>query len=150
MCDITEAFILHNDLRSLHGSPALKWNEACALSAQRHADHLMSTNSFSHSNLLDEEGRRVGQNLACAEKKHVEKGWGAVAATKLWYRERKRYDWRHPRFRKGYSHFTQMMWKESREVGIGMARTPYRVIVVANYYPMGNIEGAFKENITET
>ena len=48
-------------------------------------------------------------------------------------------------------HFTQEIWIESTELGIGVASYEDNgwnwEIVVANYYPPGNIMGQFKENV---
>ena len=41
-----------------------------------------------------------------------------------------------------------MIWKNSKEVGIGKARDQNgKVIVVANYSPPGNYIGQFRENV---
>jgi len=45
-------------------------------------------------------------------------------------------------------HFAQMIWKNSQELGMGLARSKNgRVIVVANYNPRGNYIGQFAENV---
>ena len=46
-------------------------------------------------------------------------------------------------------HFTQVIWKGSREIGIGRAFADkgQTVYVVCNYFPAGNIIGHFKENV---
>ena len=45
-------------------------------------------------------------------------------------------------------HFTQMVWKGSKEMGIGKAKTSgNKCIVVASYRPAGNIVGHFMENV---
>lgn len=46
-------------------------------------------------------------------------------------------------------HFTQVIWKGSREIGVGraFAEDGLRVFVVCNYYPAGNVIGRFKENV---
>jgi hypothetical protein len=38
-------------------------------------------------------------------------------------------------------HYTQMVWRETREVGIGMAQSKHGLYVVARYSPAGNIVG---------
>ena len=47
------------------------------------------------------------------------------------------------------SHFTQMIWKNSKLIGIGINRNinTGHMFYVLNYYPSGNISGKFKENI---
>ena len=50
-------------------------------------------------------------------------------------------------------HFTQVVWKGSEELGVGRAtyndgKFNYE-IVVANYYPAGNMMGAFPDNVNK-
>jgi hypothetical protein len=45
-------------------------------------------------------------------------------------------------------HFSQLVWKNSLELGMGMARDQTgKVVVVANYYPPGNCIGQFAQNV---
>lgn len=44
-------------------------------------------------------------------------------------------------------HFTQVVWKESKELGVAFAKNGGKVIVVANYSPPGNFIGHFAENV---
>ena len=44
-------------------------------------------------------------------------------------------------------HFTQVVWKGSKELGIGKAVKGNKVFVVASYRPPGNYAGRFKENV---
>jgi ves G 5 allergen, putative len=45
-------------------------------------------------------------------------------------------------------HFTQLVWKTSKKLGIGQAKgASGNVYVVANYYPPGNIIGEFGSNV---
>lgn len=46
-------------------------------------------------------------------------------------------------------HFTQVVWKASTEVGVGIAMVGNAVFVVGQYSPAGNIsnEGYFEKNV---
>lgn len=45
-------------------------------------------------------------------------------------------------------HFTQVVWKGSRELGVGKARgRDGKVYVVANYRPAGNMMGEYEKNV---
>ncbi|KOC65880.1 Golgi-associated plant pathogenesis-related protein 1, partial [Habropoda laboriosa] len=45
-------------------------------------------------------------------------------------------------------HFTQLIWASSRYFGVGKARSRSgKIIVVANYRPVGNISGQFQNNV---
>lgn len=48
---------------------------------------------------------------------------------------------------KEYGHFTQVVWKGTREMGIGKAKKDDRVVVVANYRPAGNCIGFYAKNV---
>lgn len=45
-------------------------------------------------------------------------------------------------------HFTQVVWRDSTELGVGMARNRNgEVYVVCNYNPAGNFLGSFTDNV---
>jgi hypothetical protein len=45
-------------------------------------------------------------------------------------------------------HFTQLVWKSSREIGVGVAQSrDGKWFVVANFFPAGNIVGREAENV---
>lgn len=52
--------------------------------------------------------------------------------------------------------FTQMIWKKTKTFGIAYAEYEpsdangfVKTVIVANYYPCGNLEGKFKDNVIE-
>lgn len=48
-------------------------------------------------------------------------------------------------------HFTQVVWKSSREVGLGRAQAKDgKWLVCANFYPAGNYIGHNAENVLPT
>lgn len=44
-------------------------------------------------------------------------------------------------------HFSQVVWKDSKEMGVGMATKGGKCIVVANYTPAGNYIGMYQDNV---
>ena len=64
-------------------------------------------------------------------------------AIQSWYKEGENYDWNNPIA----SRFTQLIWKNMRDFGIGTARVGNRAVVVANYFPRANFAGQFQENV---
>ena len=69
-----------------------------------------------------------------------------VSASLTWYAEIEKYtytklgegNWQNT------LHYTQMIWKNTNELGVGMATCPNEgVIVVANYNPSGNYSGEY-------
>ncbi|XP_077987136.1 uncharacterized protein LOC144441439 [Glandiceps talaboti] len=133
---------VHNKLRAVHGSPALTWSPACAKHAQKWADHLAKTGKFKHS-----ENNDFGENIAT--------GFGTgdydmsgKQATENWYSEIRDYNFGKPGFKSGIGHFTQVVWKGTKEMGIGKAKSKDgRIFIVANYSPPGNMMRDFAENV---
>lgn len=63
-----------------------------------------------------------------------------------WYDEEKQYLYGSESL--GALHFTQVIWKNSLELGIAMAKNQKgQTFVVANYNPRGNIRGYFADNV---
>ena len=68
--------------------------------------------------------------------------------TKSWYDEINKYNFNSKKFIKGTGHFTQIVWKNSKEVGFGIAQAADgSYFCVANYYPCGNFLGEFEDNV---
>ena len=45
-------------------------------------------------------------------------------------------------------HFSQMVWKSSKRIGIGESGSATgKFYIVASYYPPGNTDGGFEENV---
>lgn len=66
-----------------------------------------------------------------------------------WYGEIKHYDYNRPQYSDKTGHFTAVVWKNTRRVGIGIAWNPKKNwwVIVANYSPPGNFLGHFAENV---
>ena len=64
-------------------------------------------------------------------------------AIQSWYKEGESYDRNNP----VASRFTQLIWKDNKDFGIGTARVGNRAVVVANYFPRANIAGQFGQNV---
>jgi hypothetical protein len=62
-----------------------------------------------------------------------------------WYIERANYTVAHP----GRAlHYTQLVWKATKSIGIGVCDIPTNgLMVVVNYYPRGNYENQFAQNV---
>jgi uncharacterized protein YkwD len=133
-----EAILLdaHNQYREEVNVPPLRWSNALAQSAQAWADHLASTDTFSHS---DAEG--YGENLWMGTTGFYSPGemvdsWGSekqyfisgatfpnVSTTGQW---------------SDVGHYTQMVWRNTTEVGCGLATGNGWDILVCQYSPPGN------------
>lgn len=74
-----------------------------------------------------------------------------INATGSWYDEIVDYDFQHPDFSSSTGHFTQVVWKETEQLGVGISLTKdgKSVYVVAQYFPPGNILGDFETNVQQ-
>ena len=69
-------------------------------------------------------------------------------AVDSWYSEVKDYKFSKPGFQSNTGHFTQVVWKESREFGIGKTKSPDgKLFVVGRYRPAGNVLRHFQDNV---
>lgn len=132
----------HNDLRARHGAPPLKWSKECEQKAQMAANNCAAKNAVFHNN-HQEYGH--GQNIFYGTGKE----FSANDAVEKWYSEVKTpgyHNWSNPNSSAGTGHFTQLVWKDCLEVG--MSRDSYnKGFIVANYWPAGNMQGNFDQNV---
>ncbi|KAG9124400.1 hypothetical protein FRC07_011760 [Ceratobasidium sp. 392] len=122
----------HNSFRAQHGARPLVWSPALAAKAQNWANGCV----FKHGS--------VGENLAAGTG-----NYGALNAVKGWTDEIKDYDPRNPK----PSHFTQVVWKSSTQLGCAVKQCPPGSIFpakfgvayyhVCEYAPPGNVIGRF-------
>ena len=126
---------LHNSYRAQHCVPALTWSAELAASAQRWADNCW----IAH----DSHRGHIGENLA----------WGgarsASSAVDAWYKEVEDYNYSKPGFVTGIGHFTQMIWRNSKQLGCGVAKCYLGTVRlwVCRYAPTGNWAGQFAQNV---
>ncbi|XP_038047451.1 Golgi-associated plant pathogenesis-related protein 1-like [Patiria miniata] len=135
-----DMLLAHNRYRAKHDVGALKLSSYLCNLAQSWAEHLASTDTFKHSN-----NKEFGENMVWRFSATEITG---QQATDQWYSEIKNYNFGDTGFQLGTGHFSQVVWKDSKEIGIGKAVAKSgKVYVVANYQPAGNKMQAFQENI---
>ncbi len=134
---VEESLAAHNELRARHGAPPLGWSLKCQQSAQAWADRLAQTGKLEHGG---HEG--CGQNLAYCRGELT-----SAQAVLLWYQELATpgYSFDRPRFSHATGHFTQVVWRSSRRLGVGVAQGRTGTYVVAHYEPPGNLTGQFQQ-----
>lgn len=146
-----QALHTHNGLRAKHGVPALTCAADLCTMAQKWADHLLANNLTGHSS--DDHNFGAGENIAYRMGTMKDLDYSAKDATESWYSEITNYGSYYgkepPDFGRvpAYGHFTQVVWKDTKEMGIGKAKGNGRVVVVANYRPAGNFIGSYSENV---
>ncbi|KAF8650036.1 hypothetical protein AX16_005453 [Volvariella volvacea WC 439] len=138
----TEVVNQHNSYRARYGAPPVTWSDALYPATQQWADQCR----FQHSN----SGGKWGENLAAG----TGNAYGFSNAMKSWMDEASKYDYNKPGFTPGTGHFTQVVWKSSRQVACAMANCRGGTIfqqpskyVVCRYSPPGNFAGRFQENV---
>jgi len=143
----------HNELRKKHHVNDLIINNELMKNAQKYAEKMAKTNKFQHSNdkereLTNHKGEWVGENIYFFWSS-AKASYNSGSASESWYDEIKDYD-----FNKGGSsnggvvgHFTQVVWKNTKEVGFGLAFNKNQCYVVGNYYPGGNFNRQEKNNV---
>jgi pathogenesis-related protein 1 len=130
----------HNKIRNDLNIPPLSWSAELASYAQAWADSLASSDNCT---LQHREHPSFGENLYMASSSESFK---PVSASLAWYSEIEKYTYSKIGEGNWQSslHYTQMIWKNTKELGVGMATCPNgNVIVVANYSPSGNYSGEY-------
>jgi uncharacterized protein YkwD len=138
-----DALRAHNEFRRKHHSPNLILNNDLNKMAQNYANKLAKIYSLQHSN-NEYKGEPLGENIfMCQGTKPTGK-----YMTQNWYDEINKYNFNSKSFISGTGHFTQIVWKKTKEVGFGIAQADDgSYFCVANYYPCGNFLGEFQENV---
>ncbi|XP_018569850.1 uncharacterized protein LOC108909884 isoform X3 [Anoplophora glabripennis] len=137
-----ECLQAHNEYRRKHGVPPLRLNkEMCRLS-QDWANHLIKKNVLQHSN-----NREYGENLFCIQSTNPNFSISGKEVVDNWYEEIKCHKFGVEPSSLSSGHFTQVVWKDSKELGVAFAKTGGKIVVVANYSPAGNIIGHFADNV---
>ena len=133
----------HNAERAALGLQPLAWNAELAGGARRWSEHLASTGRFEHSPSIPGE-MPAGENI-----------WGGTPGAfrpermvGAWIAEKKH-------FRPGVfprnsttgrvedvSHYTQIIWRSSLQVGCAISRGASEEILVCRYSAPGNVIGA--------
>jgi uncharacterized protein YkwD len=121
----------HNAYRARHCTPPLSWSNEVAATAQVWANRCV----FDH-----DHNSEFGENLAWGQQ------LSAAESVKLWYEEISQYNYASPGFGPA-GHFTQVLWRGSRQLGCAKATCHGDVFWVCRYSPAGNYEGEFAANV---
>ncbi|UMM40687.1 hypothetical protein L5515_017215 [Caenorhabditis briggsae] len=154
----------HNVYRSKHNAPALIVDPVLESRGKRWADEL----AYHRGCLVHEQPRTYGENLFFFGARHLPSPQTLAAAIiQSFYLEGIGYNyssWKPMSFFKT-GHFTQLIWKDSRKIGVGVSivksssiRSPcvsggspnmYLIFVVVKYDPAGNMEShkAYLNNV---
>jgi uncharacterized protein YkwD len=143
--DFSEMLKAHNHYRAEHGTPALSWSPQLAKGAQDWANACTpdpkNKDRFAHSKEAWSSPSGYGENLF----------WGvrttANNAVDWWYAENKRYDYNNAYASlkagdtdstKEVRHFTQVVWRDSKQLGCAVGVCRGLNFWVCRYSPPGN------------
>jgi pathogenesis-related protein 1 len=122
----------HNQMRSRVGVPPLAWSEQLSGVAQRWANHLLATGTFSHT-----PNNRFSENLYMITGARVT----ASQVVGAWAGEARAYDLRRNTCSAVCGHYTQIVWRATRSVGCAVAADHRTQVWVCEYNPPGNYVG---------
>uniref|UniRef100_A0A0K0G1Z3 CAP domain-containing protein (inferred by orthology to a zebrafish protein) n=1 Tax=Strongyloides venezuelensis TaxID=75913 RepID=A0A0K0G1Z3_STRVS len=71
----------------------------------------------------------------------------ASVVVSKWYDERFRYNYFLSTARAGTQSFTQILWKSTTTVGVGVAKSGDLLYIALFFYPKGNIRGQYRSNV---
>lgn len=129
----------HNAYRAKHCAPPLTWSKKLADVAQSWANTLRDKGCvFGHS-----PGMKYGENLAAG----TEGALDPSSTVDMWYDEIKLYKFPNGGFSMQTGHFTQVVWRSTKQVGCGHVTCKGNDIYVCNYDPPGNWEGKYRSEV---
>jgi pathogenesis-related protein 1 len=131
---IREMLGAHNKVRFQRQIPPLRWSTRLEAAAHDWAEHLSSIGALQH-----DRSRRVGQNLFVSYGRQMRPSF----VVGKWAGESKDYDERRFKCAPGEvcGHFTQIIWRGTKEVGCGVAGGDNGQFWVCYYSPPGNFIG---------
>ena len=127
-----EMLAAHNQIRARVNVQPLIWSSDLAARAQDWADQLLRQDRFYHrpkSNLGENIFEILGGHVSAAE---VVGDWASEAES---------YNYRANTCRGLCGHYTQVVWRGTRELGCAVASKNGREVWVCNYSPHGNWVG---------
>ena len=131
---------IHNLERAAVGVPPLTWSDSLAASAQTWAEHMATINQMVHSDDFS-----YGENIAGWSHGNSPPG-SQDTLTKMvesWAVEKK--NWQGGVLTEenaaSAGHYTQMVWKDTKQVGCGVAAASVNDYLVCQYSPTGNSIG---------
>jgi len=143
---LEEVLATHNKYRTEQGIPPLVWSERLAAHAMQWANHLAQSGQLRHSKVLCE-----GENLWMGKTER----FSHAQKVEHWVNEKKYFksgifpdistsgNW------SDVGHYTQIIWRNTTEVGCAKATSGDLDILVCRYAPQGNIFTQKQKNLHE-
>lgn len=122
----------HNRWRQQVGVPPLNWSSELANYAQDWANQLATSGNINHR-----PNSRFGENIFWISGRQA----SPTEVVNTWGSEVRDYDYSSNGCRNVCGHYTQVVWKNTQQVGCGAARSGNQEFWVCNYNPPGNFVG---------
>ena len=140
----------HNKYRKMHGVPNLELDNQLIRLATAYAESLAknpNNNYLVPSGNYYEGDEKLGENLfQCNKRSCTIENYTQPLTT--WYKEMQFYNFNTNAGEKGTANFTQMVWKNTKKLGCGVAlKTETNYKVVCYYLPEGNIPEKYDINV---
>ena len=131
---LREILAAHNEARARVGAPPLAWSDSLETVARKWAESLLANRKFEH-----QQHSPYGENLFEARGAT----FPAASVVGTWVNEARDFDEKTNTCRTGAvcGHYTQVVWRNTRQVGCGVARGRGREVWVCEYSPPGNYIG---------
>jgi len=134
----------HNKVRKIHQAGELVEDQHLSDNSQIHANLLARCDKLSNSGKKLKD-KILGENIA---KVSGNTNTEVDFILKNWYDQKENIDFNFPKYKIETSNFTQMIWRESKQIGMGIAfSNTGNAYVVLNYFPEGNLPEGFLMNI---
>jgi len=125
----------HNRYRSAHGAPPVTWSNTLAGYAEGHTGDCV----------MHHTGGPYGENLAMGYT-------SGISAITAWYDEQSQYNYGAPGFQGSTGHFTQLVWKATKQIGCHLRQCGSGGYLMCEYEPAGNVVSSdgeyFKLNVS--
>lgn len=134
-----EILVAHNRYRAEVNVPPLSWSNALASGAQQWADHLASLGGQTIFHSESEQGENIWRGTAGA--------YSYTQMVDLWGSEQQYFVYgTFPQVSttggwQDVGHYTQIIWRQTQQVGCGLQRAGGFDIFVCRYSPPGNYHG---------
>lgn len=130
---------LHNQDRAKEGLNPLTLNDVCNKHAQGYAEKMAKSGVFKHST----DRVKMGENIAM---RYPVTNDAPEKLYKQWQKEQQFFrnkPWPDVTTKKGYEvgHWTQIMWADTTELGVGYATNKKAAYLCCNYRKPGNVRG---------
>lgn len=142
---LEELLSCNNEYREKHGVPLLILNPSLITKASEYASYMAENNGVINQE-IEYMGEKCGKNISVRNDISYD---GKIIFDE-WYKEIKQYNFNDIKKNdlEKVKNFTQLIWKETKEVGFGWAHSNKGIFyIIGVYYPCGNIEGEYKENV---